>query len=73
LDGIQIIKGAVSNEIFKYVPSITTVRFIEEYVSQENAKKDNTIEGQGSKKVEEQGSKKVEEQGSKKVEEQGST
>jgi peptidylprolyl isomerase len=61
LDGIQIIKGAVSNEIFKYIPSITRVKFIEEYVSQENAKKVNTIDGQGSK---EQGSKKVEEQGS---------
>ena len=59
LDGIQIIKGALSNEIFKYVPSITTVRFIEEYASRENG-----VE-QGSKKVEEQGSKKVEEQGSK--------
>jgi FKBP-type peptidyl-prolyl cis-trans isomerase SlyD len=72
LDGIQIVKGAVSNEIFKYVPSITSVKFIEEYVSQDNAKKDIAIEEQGSKKVEEQGSKKVEEQGSKKVEEQGS-
>ena len=72
LDGIQIIKGAVSNEILKYVPSITSVRFIEEYVSREDVKKDNNIGEQGSKKVEEQGSKKVEEQGSKKVEEQGS-
>ncbi len=54
------------------LPSITSVRFIEEYVSRENAQKDNNIEEQGSKKVEEQGSKKVEEQGSKKVEEQGS-
>jgi peptidylprolyl isomerase len=72
LDGIQIVKGALSNEIFKYVPSITTVRFVEEYASQENVKKDNNNEEQGSKKVEEQGSKKVEEQGSKKVEEQGS-
>jgi peptidylprolyl isomerase len=65
LDGIQIVKGALSNEIFKYVPSITTVRFVEEYASQENVKKDNNNEEQGSKKVEEQGSKKVEEQGSK--------
>src|SRR5919106_3316467 len=71
LDGIQIVKGALSNEIFKYVPSITTVRFVEEYASQENVKKDNNNEEQGSKKVEEQGSKKVEEQGSKRVEEQG--
>jgi peptidylprolyl isomerase len=74
LDGIQIIKGALSNEIFKYVPSITTVRFIEEYASRENDVEQGSkkVEEQGSKKVEEQGSKKVEEQGSKKVEEQGS-
>jgi peptidylprolyl isomerase len=56
LEGIQIIKGAVSNEIFKYVPSITSIRFIEEYVSKEKVKNDNDPE-QGSKKVEEQGSK----------------
>jgi FKBP-type peptidyl-prolyl cis-trans isomerase SlyD len=62
LDGIQIIKGAVSNEIFKYVPSITSIRFIEEYVSREKGKK---VEEQGGKKVEEQGGKKVEEQGGK--------
>jgi peptidylprolyl isomerase len=41
LDGIQIIKGAVSNEIFKYVPSIKTVRFIEEHVKQEDIQKEN--------------------------------
>jgi FKBP-type peptidyl-prolyl cis-trans isomerase SlyD len=52
LDGIQIIKGAISNEIFKYIPSITSVRFVEEYVSREKANKDNDIEEQGSKKVE---------------------
>ena len=56
LDGIQIIKGAVSNEIFKYVPSITAIRFIEEYVSKEKAKNENNPD-QGSKKVKEQGSK----------------
>jgi peptidylprolyl isomerase len=56
LEGIQIIKGAVSNEIFKYVPSITSIRFIEEYVSKEKVKNGNDPE-QGSKKVEEQGSK----------------
>ena len=65
LDGIQIIKGALSNEIFKYVPSITTVRFIEEYASRETVNKDNNKEEVGSKKVEEVGSKKVEEVGSK--------
>ena len=57
LDGIQIIKGALSNEIFKYVPSITTVRFIEEYASRETVNKDNNKEEVGSKKVEEVGSK----------------
>jgi peptidylprolyl isomerase len=41
LDGIQIIKGAVSNEIFKYIPSIKTVRFIEEHVNQEDIQKEN--------------------------------
>jgi peptidylprolyl isomerase len=80
LDGIQIVKGAVSNEIFKYVPSIRSVRFVEEYVSREKVKNDNNSgskkveEEEGSKKVEEEeGSKKVEEEeGSKKVEEEGS-
>jgi peptidylprolyl isomerase len=70
LDGIQIIKGAVSNEIFKYVPSITSVKFIEEYVTRENDKKDSNVEEQEGKKVEEQEGKKVEEQEGKKVEEQ---
>jgi peptidylprolyl isomerase len=76
LDGIQIVKGAVSNEIFKYVPSIRSVRFIEEYVSREKVNDNNSgskkVEEEGSKKVEEEGSKKVEEEGSKKVEEEGS-
>jgi len=70
LEGIQIIKGAVSNEIFKYIPSITSVKFIEEYVTRENVKKDNNAEEQEDNKVEEQEDKKVEEQEDKKVEEQ---
>lgn len=37
LDGIQIIKGAVSNEIFKYVSSIKSVRFVEEYSEKSTA------------------------------------
>lgn len=60
LDGIQIIKGAVSNEIFKYLPSITSVKFIEEYVTREKDKKDSNVEEQEGKKVEEQEGKKEE-------------
>jgi peptidylprolyl isomerase len=41
LDGIQIVKGGVSNEIFKYVPSIKTVRFIEEHINQGDIQKEN--------------------------------
>ncbi|MGH9952311.1 MAG: hypothetical protein ACRD5J_11830, partial [Nitrososphaeraceae archaeon] len=62
--------GAVSNEIFKYIPSITSVKFIEEYVTRENVKKDNNAEEQEGKKVEVQEGKKVEVQEGKKVEEQ---
>lgn len=51
LDGIQIIKGAVSNEIFKYVPSIKLVKFVEEYSekdgSQENTQKEVKAQEQG--------------------------
>lgn len=34
VDGLQIIKRAISNDIFKFVPQIDNVRFIETYVSQ---------------------------------------
>jgi len=52
LDGIQIIKGAVSNEIFKYVSSIKSIRFVEEYSekstsgSHENTQKEVKVEEQ---------------------------
>jgi peptidylprolyl isomerase len=34
VDGLQIIKRAISNDIFKFVPGINNVRFIETYTSQ---------------------------------------
>ena len=34
VDGLQIIKRAISNDIFKFVPRINNVRFIETYTSQ---------------------------------------
>ena len=37
VDGLQIIKRAISNDIFKFVPQIENVRFIETYVSQSSA------------------------------------
>jgi peptidylprolyl isomerase len=49
LDGIQIIKGAVSNEIFKYVPSVKTVRFVEEHINHENIQKESKAEEQEKK------------------------
>jgi peptidylprolyl isomerase len=35
VDGLQIIKRAISNDIFKFVPGINNVRFIETYTSQQ--------------------------------------
>jgi peptidylprolyl isomerase len=35
VDGLQIIKRAISNDIFKFVPRINNVRFIETYTSQQ--------------------------------------
>jgi peptidylprolyl isomerase len=34
VDGLQIIKKAISNDVFKFVPRINNVRFIETYTSQ---------------------------------------
>ena len=34
VDGLQIIKRAISNDVFKFVPRINNVRFIETYTSQ---------------------------------------
>jgi peptidylprolyl isomerase len=34
VDGLQIIKRAISNDIFKFVPQVNNVRFIETYPSQ---------------------------------------
>ena len=34
VDGLQIIKRAISNDIFKFVPRINNVRFVETYTSQ---------------------------------------
>ena len=35
VDGLQIIKRAISNDVFKFVPRINNVRFIETYTSQQ--------------------------------------
>jgi peptidylprolyl isomerase len=37
VDGLQIIKRAISNDIFKFVPRINNVRFIETYTSQQSS------------------------------------
>jgi peptidylprolyl isomerase len=34
VDGLQIIKRAIANDIFKFVPRIEAARFVENYVSQ---------------------------------------
>jgi peptidylprolyl isomerase len=39
VDGLQIIKRAISNDIFKFIPRIDNVRFIETYVSQSSVPK----------------------------------
>ncbi len=39
VDGLQIIKRAISNDIFKFVPSVKIVRFVQTYVSQSSVPK----------------------------------
>lgn len=37
VDGLQIIKKAIANDIFKFVPKIDNVKFVESYASQSSA------------------------------------
>src|SRR5690606_8663338 len=59
-EGLQIIKRAVANDIFKFVPSVKNVKFVETYSAPEAEQK--KVEEQQPKKAEEQQPKKAEEQ-----------
>lgn len=54
IDGIQIIKKAIANDLFKYLPTCSNIRIIEEYVKlpKENSeqKQEVTKENSGQKK-----------------------
>jgi peptidylprolyl isomerase len=46
-EGLQIIKRAVTNDIFKFVPSIKTIRFIENYQTPPTGQKKEEEQQQG--------------------------
>ncbi|MFL6512694.1 MAG: hypothetical protein ACJ70X_07070 [Nitrososphaera sp.] len=48
-EGLQIVKRAVTNDIFKFVPSIKNIRFIESYQAPAEQKKDAQEEQQQPK------------------------
>jgi peptidylprolyl isomerase len=51
-EGLQIVKRAVANDIFKFVPSIKTIKFVESYQAPAEQKKDSQEEQQQQPKVE---------------------
>ncbi len=51
-DGLQIVKRAVANDIFKFVPSVKTIKFVESYQAPAEQKKDGQEEPQQQPKVE---------------------
>jgi peptidylprolyl isomerase len=58
IDGIQIIKKAIANDIFKYLPTLSNIQIIEEYVKptkenseeKQEATKENSEEKQEATK-----------------------
>ncbi len=51
-EGLQIVKRAVTNDIFKFVPSIKTIKFVESYPAPAEQKKGDQEEQQQQPKVE---------------------
>ncbi|MDQ5868505.1 MAG: hypothetical protein M3530_02110, partial [Thermoproteota archaeon] len=49
VEGIQIIKKAIANDLFKYLPTFQNIRFVEEYVK---AEKENIEEEKDAAKAE---------------------
>jgi len=49
IEGIQIIKKAIANDLFKYLPTFQNIRFVEEYVK---AEKENIEEKKDAPKAE---------------------
>jgi peptidylprolyl isomerase len=49
IEGIQIIKKAIANDLFKYLPTFQNIKFIEEYV---RAEKETVEEKKDTPKVE---------------------
>jgi len=49
IEGIQIIKKAIANDLFKYLPTFQNIRFVEEYVK---AEKENIEEKKDAAKAE---------------------
>jgi peptidylprolyl isomerase len=45
-EGLQIVKRAVANDIFKFVPTIKNVKFIESYQAPAEQKKDEQLQQQ---------------------------
>jgi peptidylprolyl isomerase len=48
-EGLQIVKRAVANDIFKFVPTIKNVKFIESYQAPAEQKKDEQLQQQQPK------------------------
>ena len=46
-EGLQIVKRAVANDIFKFVPTIKSIKFIESYQAPAEQKKDEQQQQQG--------------------------
>ena len=49
-EGLQIVKRAVANDIFKFVPTIKNVKFIESYQAPAEQKKDEQQQQQQQQK-----------------------
>jgi peptidylprolyl isomerase len=45
-EGLQIVKRAVANDIFKFVPTIKNIKFIESYQALAEQKKDDQLKQQ---------------------------
>jgi len=51
-EGLQIVKRAVTNDIFKFVPSVKNIKFVESYQAPTEQKKEDQQEQQQQPKVE---------------------
>ena len=50
IEGIQIIKKAIANDLFKYLPTFQNIKFVEEYVRAEKETVEEKIDSPRAEK-----------------------